>query len=346
MPPCSCIAAPTTSTAAAHTYDFALDAATDESGSASATTASTAAPSELAAHRELDEHVGARVLDGLERADRPVELLAHADVRDGGVEHRGGEPEAVAGDRHRGAVERVAPTPAPASPSNGPDRRVGPTRDVAADDRCRSGGWRRGPAGRSPRPRRVDVDDGGAAVRGGGRQRASRSATGASTTNPPDRRAGPSRRRSGCGTAGSAPSRSRVGSDRDREAHGPVATSRSSSSLDGLGPRPHAARRHRARRFRSTGSSPRRGPSPPSTTAVSANVAPAPSERVGHLEPGPSDVDEAAPSRRCGSPRLEQSPSRSRATARSSSWSSEKSVASLTTRPRSARVAGRARARR
>ena len=79
MPPCSCMAWPATSTAAAHAYDLAIDAATPASGSpGSRQRAATAAPTQLAGHADLHQHVGAGVLDGLERADRAAELLAHA----------------------------------------------------------------------------------------------------------------------------------------------------------------------------------------------------------------------------------------------------------------------------
>ena len=67
----------------------------------SAATASTAALTSLARYRDADEHVGTGVLDGLERADGPAELVTHLHVVDGGGEHRLRQPETVARDRDR-----------------------------------------------------------------------------------------------------------------------------------------------------------------------------------------------------------------------------------------------------
>ncbi len=63
---------------------------------------------ELARHRDLDQHVGAGVLDRLERPDRAAELVAHLRVGHRRRKHRLGQSEAVAGDRDRGAVVQTA----------------------------------------------------------------------------------------------------------------------------------------------------------------------------------------------------------------------------------------------
>jgi hypothetical protein len=59
---------------------------------------------EPAGNGDLDQHVGAGVLHGLERADQAAELLPDLHVGDGGGEHRLRDAEAVAGESHRGAV--------------------------------------------------------------------------------------------------------------------------------------------------------------------------------------------------------------------------------------------------
>ncbi len=53
---------------------------------------------------EADEHVGAEVLDRLERPDGPPELLAHAGVSDGRVQAPGGSPAGVGGEEDGGQV--------------------------------------------------------------------------------------------------------------------------------------------------------------------------------------------------------------------------------------------------
>ena len=73
---------------------------------------------ELAGHGDRHEHVGARVLDGLERADGPAELLAHLRVAHRRGQHCFRQAQAVAGDgdrrpitqsAHRGSVVPVEP---------------------------------------------------------------------------------------------------------------------------------------------------------------------------------------------------------------------------------------------
>ena len=86
MPPCSCMALPAMSTAAPQAYDFAIAAATPASGRSSAM-ACTAALTSWRDTEIADQHVGAGVLDGLERADGPAELLAHLRVADRRGQH-------------------------------------------------------------------------------------------------------------------------------------------------------------------------------------------------------------------------------------------------------------------
>jgi hypothetical protein len=108
MPPCSCIAVPITCTAPPHAYDFAIDAATPDPGSASASCV-TAAVYKLAGDGNLDQHVGARVLDCLKRTDRTSELLAYPGVPHGRIQHGGAQAQAVAGKSDRRPVEQALP---------------------------------------------------------------------------------------------------------------------------------------------------------------------------------------------------------------------------------------------
>lgn len=61
-------------------------------------------PGEGAGLFEADEHVGAEVLDRLERPDGPSELLADSGVFDGGVQAPGGAPAGVGGEEDGGQV--------------------------------------------------------------------------------------------------------------------------------------------------------------------------------------------------------------------------------------------------
>jgi hypothetical protein len=58
------------------------------------------------ADADLNEHIGARVLHRLERADRAPELLPHLDIGDGRAEHRFRDTEAVARDGDGRPVEQ------------------------------------------------------------------------------------------------------------------------------------------------------------------------------------------------------------------------------------------------
>ncbi len=261
-------------------------------------------------------------------------------VGDGRVEHRRGQPEAVAGDGQGGpvgevggrgrriAVERPDRRLVDARrrrPTRMPNRRVAsrtgwsthlkPTAGVDVDDdRCR---------------RRVARPAAAAGPRGGVEHEVRRGRrAGRGRPSVPERNGG----RAELVT---------VGSDTTARRTGPVATSRSSSS------RPGSACTARQRADAEHGRSqvgarpPRPGPAPRSTTAVSANVAPAPPSALGHLEAGPSGADEQRP---IGRP----SPSPSRA-ARGRQREAPRGTRRgrlLTTRPRSAPGAARGRARR
>ncbi len=61
-------------------------------------------PGEGAGLFEADEHVGAEVLDRLERPDGPPELFAHGGVGDGGVQAPGGGAAGVCGEEDGGQV--------------------------------------------------------------------------------------------------------------------------------------------------------------------------------------------------------------------------------------------------
>ncbi len=61
-------------------------------------------PGEGAGLFEADEHVGAEVLDRLERPDGPPELLPHAGVFDGRAQTAGGGPAGVGGEEDGGQV--------------------------------------------------------------------------------------------------------------------------------------------------------------------------------------------------------------------------------------------------
>ena len=63
---------------------------------------------ELPRYPYLHEHVGAGVLNSLERADWPPKLFPYSDVADRRVQHRLAQPETVAGDRDGGRVEQRA----------------------------------------------------------------------------------------------------------------------------------------------------------------------------------------------------------------------------------------------
>ena len=56
---------------------------------------------------DLEQHVGALVLDGLEAADGPAELDPRLGVLDRGVEHVLGPADLLGGQRHGGEVERL-----------------------------------------------------------------------------------------------------------------------------------------------------------------------------------------------------------------------------------------------
>ena len=68
------------------------------------------------ARLDLEQHVGALVLDRLERADRTAELHAVLRVLDRHVEHELRAAHHLVGERDRGLVERLARTPAKPSP--------------------------------------------------------------------------------------------------------------------------------------------------------------------------------------------------------------------------------------
>ena len=87
---------------------------------------------------DLEQHVGALVLDRLERADRPAELHADLRVLDRHLEHDLRAAHHLVGERDRGLVERLArtrPSPRPASPSGVGLRR----RRTRASPACGSG---------------------------------------------------------------------------------------------------------------------------------------------------------------------------------------------------------------
>ena len=107
MPPCSCIALPTTSTAAAAGVRLRHRGRHVDIGSI-LSDGFDCSTDELAGDRDGHLHVGAGVLDSLERADRPAELAAHLRVRDRRGKHGLAEPETVARDGDRCPVQQAA----------------------------------------------------------------------------------------------------------------------------------------------------------------------------------------------------------------------------------------------
>ena len=81
-----------------------------------APTASRRAPG----HGDRDRHVGAGVLDRLERSDRATELLSHHGVRHGRCQHALGQARGRRGDGHRRSVgRRCRPSLAAHRPGSG-----------------------------------------------------------------------------------------------------------------------------------------------------------------------------------------------------------------------------------
>ena len=94
---------------------------------------------------DLEQHVGALVLDGLERADGPAELHAHLGVLDGHLEHPLGPADLLGRQGHGGQVEhrrQRRPSPSPRCRAGGPG-----CRRTRAWPACGSGPWSTAPCG-------------------------------------------------------------------------------------------------------------------------------------------------------------------------------------------------------
>ena len=235
----------------------------------------------------LTSHVGARVLDRLERPDRATELMAHLRVA---------PRSRTASPRHRPRLSHAIAT---AARVEQPRTRVG---RVSVELHARR--------------RHLAVADTVASRRVSSRtgRRGRRSWLTQTTPLVGDHaEPGPRRRRRARTPVTRATTANRTAPD------GHIGE-QLVASIAGL-QRIQGARRP-ALRCRGSCSCWRRGPSPRRSTATSANVAPAPPNCVGHLQADPARVDERRPFDARG-----PWPSRSPATDRSSSWNSSNSGA-------------------
>ena len=264
---------------------------------ASGSPAATARPRRRRARgrREIDEHVGARVLHGLERADRAPELLAHDGVGDGGVEHRAAPSPRLShaiASAPRSTARRARGRPRTATPiarlTATPSAATVPKRRVASRTGCgvdvEARGRRLATTTTGPPPVVAPRAAGGRHRRASGTNRRGR---GAGAPPPcrstPERRLGrrvlAARRRSATATAKLA--------RRDRRSRSSLVRRRLDEATSAPTPST-AVPRYGARR-------PRPGPSPRGRPPPRRSVAPAPPCASGTSRPSQPDLGEQRP---------------------------------------------------